>query len=319
MSEVRSNLLHGEARESSASWRATSRVHVAPEALHDETLATMAVRALIDEAELTPKPALVDRRGSGAHDDLDLDLMRRSARSLHGGFATMARQTRGKAVDQALREALARVGRDAERTMMGVTRGSNAHRGAIWLLGLLVAGAAQQDDRTPARIAASAARIASFEDRYASTTASNGRRAALRYGARGARGEAEDAFPHAVSIGLPALRHARRSGVGEEAARLDALLSIMVSLTDTCLLHRGGQAALAMAQAGAQQALEAGGSSTPAGMKRLLALDTALVARNASPGGAADLLAATLFLDRLEWADGESISLSHASDTQWKP
>ena len=42
-------------------------------------LGALARQALIAEAELTPKPGLVDRRGSGAHADLSLDVMRRSA------------------------------------------------------------------------------------------------------------------------------------------------------------------------------------------------------------------------------------------------
>lgn len=44
-----------------------------------ERLADMAVDALIDEADLSPKPALVDRRGNGAHRDLHLGLMHTSA------------------------------------------------------------------------------------------------------------------------------------------------------------------------------------------------------------------------------------------------
>ncbi|MBV6334267.1 triphosphoribosyl-dephospho-CoA synthase, partial [Pseudomonas aeruginosa] len=47
-----------------------------------ECLADLAVDALIDEAELSPKPALVDRRGNGAHADLHLGLMQASALSL---------------------------------------------------------------------------------------------------------------------------------------------------------------------------------------------------------------------------------------------
>ena len=35
-------------------------------------LAALAVASLIDEARLSPKPGLVDSRGSGAHGDLDL-------------------------------------------------------------------------------------------------------------------------------------------------------------------------------------------------------------------------------------------------------
>jgi hypothetical protein len=42
-------------------------------------LGVLARQALVAEPELTPKPALVDRRGSGAHADLSLAIMRRSA------------------------------------------------------------------------------------------------------------------------------------------------------------------------------------------------------------------------------------------------
>ena len=55
-----------------------------------ERLADMAVDALIDEADLSPKPALVDRRGSGAHSDLHLGLMHASALSLWPCFKEMA-------------------------------------------------------------------------------------------------------------------------------------------------------------------------------------------------------------------------------------
>ena len=55
-----------------------------------ERLADLAVEALIDEADLSPKPGLVDRRGSGAHSDLHLGLMHASAQSLWPAFAAMA-------------------------------------------------------------------------------------------------------------------------------------------------------------------------------------------------------------------------------------
>ena len=71
----------------------------------------------------------------------------------------------------------------------------------------------------------------------------------------------------------------------------------MASLDDTCLLHRGGWAALHAARGGAHRVLALGGSATAAGGAALLGLDAELVRRNASPGGCADLLAACLFLD----------------------
>ncbi|EPL1359447.1 triphosphoribosyl-dephospho-CoA synthase, partial [Pseudomonas aeruginosa] len=48
----------------------------------------------------------------------------------------------------------------------------------------------------------------------------------------------------------------------------------------------------------------AGGSASLAGRRRLCELDRRLLALNASPGGAADLLAACLFLDRLPAVSG---------------
>jgi triphosphoribosyl-dephospho-CoA synthase len=113
----------------------------------------------------------------------------------------------------------------------------------------------------------------------------------------GARGEAQAGFPHAINIGLPTLYRSRQQGAAERTARLDALLAIMMSLDDTCLLHRGGLAALKTAQNGAAAILTTGGTATVQGWKLLQQLDRDLIALNASPGGSADLLAATLFLD----------------------
>jgi triphosphoribosyl-dephospho-CoA synthase len=266
-------------------------------------LADRAVAALIAEALLTPKPALVDARGSGAHRDLTLDLLLRSARSLHAGFVQMAQVTMlhaamGWDVDGDLREQLGRIGREAEVAMLRVTHGANAHRGAIWVLGLLVAAQAMSGPKADLEaIAAIAARIAALPDRHAPATLSHGAQVCKQYGVRGARGEATAGFPHVIAVGLPALRRSRRFGADETCARLDALMAIMSSLDDTCLLHRGGEIALSAAQRGARAVLAAGGAATPAGWTKILELDVRLVALNASPGGCADLLAACIFLD----------------------
>ncbi len=113
-----------------------------------ECLADLAVDALIDEAELSPKPALVDRRGNGAHADLHLGLMQASALSLWPCFKEMAdaAQRHGR-IDARLRGVLGQLGRDGEAAMLRTTEGVNTHRGAIWALGLLVAAAALEPRR----------------------------------------------------------------------------------------------------------------------------------------------------------------------------
>jgi triphosphoribosyl-dephospho-CoA synthase len=262
-------------------------------------LASMAVSVLIEEAELTPKPGLVDQRGSGAHHDLDIDSLRSSALSLKDGFAAIARAAARSGAALALREELGRIGREMEVRMLAATGGSNAHRGAIWALGLLVAVRARHPGLVnAAAIAAAAGRLARLPDRFVPYLASHGECVRQRYGVSGARGEACAGFPHAVHIGLPALRAARARGVREDLARCDALMAIMARLQDTCLLHRGGIAALQTAQAGARAVRRVGGTASAAGRRRLYALHAALMALWASPGGSADLLAVTLFLDR---------------------
>lgn len=262
-----------------------------------DRLADLAVDALIDEADLSPKPALVDRRGNGAHTDLHLGLMHASALALWPAFKEMAEAALeiGE-VGVPLREAIGRIGREGEQAMLSTTNGVNTHRGAIWALGLLVTAAALQ----PKSVALCAARLALLDDRYAPKPLSHGAQVAQRYGARGAREEAQLGFPSVLQRGLPQLHKSRASGHGEQNARLDALLAIMTELADTCVLYRAGEPGLQAMQSGAQAVLDAGGSASLSGRRRLHELDQQLIALNASPGGAADLLAATLLLDRIE-------------------
>jgi triphosphoribosyl-dephospho-CoA synthase len=283
--------------------------------LSDAQLAAYAVTALIEEAQLTPKPALVDRRGSGAHRDLDLATMIRSANALGPTFAALARVSRGRVPSATLRAELAQIGRAGELAMMQATGGSNAHRGAIWILGLLAAGAAICGDEAAqaSSICESAAQIACFPDRFAAPVSeSHGERVRQRYHVGGARREAQDGFPHVIDIGLPALHRARADGIPENAARIDTLLSIMVSLDDTCLLHRAGLPGLAAGKQGARRVLACGGSASLPGRMALAALESELMTLNASPGGSADLLAATLFIDTLIQRDASGITSGSA-------
>ncbi|MCA4825255.1 MAG: triphosphoribosyl-dephospho-CoA synthase [Serratia rubidaea] len=262
-------------------------------------LADAATQALIDEARLSPKPGLVDARGSGAHQDLTLALMERSALSLHDTFYALAIAGWQRPADGALRQEIGRIGREGERRMMTATGGVNTHRGAIWALGLLVTALAMREGRADARqTCLRAAQLAQLTDPASPKSFSNGLRASRRYRVPGAREEAQQGFPHVLRLALPQLWRSRAAGADEQAARLDALMAIMTSLSDTCVLSRGGWPALQAMRQGAQAVLCAGGYQRPEGRVQLARLEQRLLACNASPGGAADLLAAALLLDR---------------------
>ena len=261
-------------------------------------LAERATAALIAEARLTPKPGLVDGRGSGAHRDLNLALMERSAHSLQPTFYALALHSWLRPADIALRQQVGALGRAGEAQMMAATDGVNTHRGAIWALGLLVSSAAMRNgEGSAAALCQTAAALARLPDDRAPRSFSKGLRATQRYQVPGAREEAQQAFPHIYQLALPQLRRSRTAGATEAQARIDALMAIMTSLSDTCVLSRAGLAGLEAMRQGARQVLYAGGCATADGAQALAGLDEKMLALNASPGGAADLLAATLFLD----------------------
>ncbi|QLK62898.1 triphosphoribosyl-dephospho-CoA synthase [Enterobacteriaceae bacterium Kacie_13] len=267
-------------------------------------LAHTATQALIDEARLSPKPGLVDSRSSGAHQDLNLDLMVRSARSLTPTFYALALHSWQRPADIALRQDIGRLGRAGEAQMMAETGGVNTHRGAIWAMGLLVCAVAMQPESLlPQDIAQRAAKIAALPDVFSPKKFSKGSHAVQRYQVHGAREEAQGGFPHIIDCALPQLHRSRSRGASESEAQVDALLAVMTRLSDTCVLSRGGLPALNAMHQGAQAVLDAGGLCTDAGRQQLRSLERRMLADNVSPGGAADLLAATLFLDRVSEPD----------------
>jgi triphosphoribosyl-dephospho-CoA synthase len=200
-----------------------------------------------------------------------------------------------------LRHRIGAIGREAEAAMMDATGGVNTHRGAIWALGLLVTAAARLPGADSAAIAAEAGMLARIDDTDApATTGNKGELACREHGVGGARGQATAGFPAVVDAALPMLRLSRARGDMESHARVNALLAVMAGLDDTCLLARGGPHALRATQAGARRVLAIGGIGTPNGRKALRALENRMRMLHVSPGGAADLLAASLLLDRIE-------------------
>lgn len=115
-----------------------------------ERSASAAVAALLIEAWLSPKPGLVDRYSSNAHDDMDYQLLRESAFSLKNGFAmiyTAAFHGSGEDPSQLFHQSLRPIGYQSEQMMLRASGGVNCHKGALFLLGLLTAARAHCDAR----------------------------------------------------------------------------------------------------------------------------------------------------------------------------
>ncbi|MDB6000991.1 MAG: triphosphoribosyl-dephospho-CoA synthase MdcB [Rhizobacter sp.] len=260
-----------------------------------------AIVALYEELALHPKPGLVSFIDSGSHRDMHASTFLRSLFALRGYF----RQAADLGAAGVAFEPLEALGIAAEARMLRATGGINTHRGAVFTLGLLCASAGALDaagvDRTTVALRRTllASWGQSLTERAKRVRDSNGSRAARQHGLRAAGDEAALGFPTLFEHVLPALRNARAAGADERRARLQALFAAMGTLDDTNLVHRGGIEGLRFAQAAARAYLADGGALHPQGFARARTLHRAFIARRLSPGGAADLLAAACWLDRV--------------------
>jgi triphosphoribosyl-dephospho-CoA synthase len=262
-------------------------------------IADAAVDALHAEAQLAPKPGLVDGRGRASHPDTTMAMLHASAEALREPLRQCAEAARTLPLGRDLRALLGEIGRAAERRILDVTGGVSAHRGAMWSLGLLAAGAAVTDGAESA--ASFAALVARIPDvgAPAGTVASHGEHVRSRSGMRGAVGEARGGYPHVIRVGLPALRASRRRCEAPATTALNALIAIMANLDDTSVVCRGGHAALRLVHRRAADIVAAGGCGTAEGWTRLESFCREADDQRLSMRGSGDLLAATLFLDAL--------------------
>ena len=269
-------------------------------------VAAVAAAAMLAELETWPKPGLVSHVDAGSHTDMDACTFRASVAAITPFFGRM---TLASAAGTGM-DGLRAIGVEAERAMLEETGGANTHRGAIFALGLLCAAAGTcwsvsepaQPLWGPHILGATVRR------RWGGAILcgpmplhSHGTDALLRFGAGGARAEAAAGFPHALEVGLPALQLGRVLAPGDpEAARVQSFFALLASVEDTNLLHRGGGDGLQFAQHQAVRFLGQGGVGQGQWRERAAAGHRAFIARRLSPGGCADLLTVTLFMDALD-------------------
>lgn len=256
-------------------------------ALSPAFIAESAAHALREELETYPKPGLVSFVDCGSHPDMCADDFLASIAAITPTFARMA-----EAAEHATLTDLQRIGLDAEAAMFAATKGRNTHRGAIFCLGLLVAAAGRRHLEDNASLGEIVHRRwgPDIPTVHELPETSDGIRLCHRYHLGGVRQEAALGFPTVYRHGLLAWRAVRAQD--RSAARVQTFFALLQHCEDTTLLKRGGREGLDFAHHEARRFL--------AGETTALAIHQEFVRRNLTAGGAADLLAATLFIDEIE-------------------
>ena len=246
-----------------------------------DTLAAAAHDALIAELETTPKPGLVDMNNNGAHSDMDIETMRRSADALQPYFKDAAllgmcgcdmKQLRARGIE-------------ADREMLDVTGGVNTHKGMVYSMGLLLAGMGkvlsdkdEEDMISPYERAMENAASLAKEDVAGRDF--------------GATKEACEGFPNA-EYAAERLRCYSKNNEIDDAA-VFALIDSMARLEDTNIQRRGGDEGLAFVR---EEASRIAAMPEVDRLKAAKELDNEMIKKNLSPGGSADMLALAFLLD----------------------
>ena len=297
-------------REALAAGRLSEAASVVPETTRPYLLAALAERALRLELDTPLKPGLVGPDGNGAHSDMNYDLMLRSIKALRPYWSKMA-MAAGASELRAL-------GIEAEKAMLAATGGVNTHRGAIFALGLALNAAwsalsAAHEARLRGEREMQSADIQSLiqndipqiayilfdksltNSELHSTPKSHGQEASSKYGVKGAKEMALEGYKYLFEDWLPFYRSLER----EEFRIQKTLLKIMTTLEDTCVIHRVDYDRAQGVKAKAKTLLARGMEDEAQFHKDLTLLCKQYALEGVSPGGAADMLALTIFIDSI--------------------
>lgn len=268
-----------------------------------EYVAVQAFFALSQEFNATPKPGLVDRNNRGAHTDMGIRHFFASANALRPYFARFTEEgwlSRDEAPEETFRR-IRPIGVKAEQAMFKATHGVNTHKGAIFTIGLLCAavGRLSPDRWQPEVLLAQCAEMTrgvvaqDFADITLENAKTAGERIFAQYGIAGVRGQAEAGFPAILNSGLPVLQQGLSQGLSLNDAGCIALLHLIAATDDTNLIHRSDR----QTQLAVKEQIAAMLRETPfPQMDTIAELDKSFIEKNLSPGGSADLLAASYFV-----------------------
>ena len=252
-------------------------------------VARLAVNALKQELDLTPKPGLVDTHDNGAHSDMDYSIMLKSIDALRPYFTKLAVMSYSDDVPSAAE--LQQLGIEAEKTMLNATGGVNTHRGALFSMGLAVVAACHviAKGETSDLINRWSNTVASIASKMPGGNGTHGDTIRTEHQVMGAIDLARTGYSKLISNWLSFYRDNRN----DENVNYKTLLLIMSELDDTNVIHRVGFDKAQQVKLDARHLLE------NFSIEALEQMNESFITANISPGGAADMLSLTLFLSTL--------------------
>ena len=261
-------------------------------------LSSMALKAILYEICLAPKPGLVDKFSNGSHADMNFQTFIDSSVTISAYFADLVREGftfHDKDISKAL-PVIRNIGIRMEAAMFASTRQVNTQKGIIFLMGLslfacglLFAGQDGFDTEEFREIIKTICKDLTHREleNHDPSEKSHGIKVFDIYRVPGARGEAESGFPMVFDFGLPALLNCQELN---DEGMLKAFLSIAAHNDDTNILYRANPVILKKFKSLSFSTFNNFNAAN------LASLNEYCIKENISPGGSADLLALSIFI-----------------------
>lgn len=258
-----------------------------------------ALKALLYEVAVNPKPGLVDPQDPGSHQDMDVFTF------IDSSVALVPYLTRAYEIGQAFSKTdlcemfnqLRQAGLAAEKEMSQATKQVNTHKGAIFSLGIFVCAqsfASKNQADIYAVIKQMCRGLTQHDLGKNSPAKSAGEQQYKLYGLKGVREIAENGYEIIQKQSLPFF--SKTKGTINQRL-LDTLIFLAGQTYDSTFIKRAGSLErLPWLRQASQKYLALGASKTPAGYQYLLKLNQVFKRENLSLGGCADLLIITIFM-----------------------
>lgn len=262
--------------------------------MNEDLIVDLAIKSLIQEVSLHPKPGLVDPIDCGAHDDMDYYTFIDSCFALAPGFRKYYQTgSAHQGSPRALFDKIRSVGMANEKSMFLATGNVNTHKGANFLYGVAIAAIAYLGEPTLDELREVIKQMTAgiVEEELASLTTfhTHGEKVYQELGYTGIRGEVEEGLPLVFETALPIIRQKKNY----QQNLKHALLALIQLNNDSNMLKRGGIEGLTYGKELAQRSYEDID-------EHIQMMNKEFIKKNLNPGGTADLLALAIFLNLYE-------------------
>lgn len=273
--------------------------------------AKLGVKSLLYEVAASPKPGLVDRFDSGAHDDMDIFTFISSSVVLYDYFEKCFEngyELKGEFTGKL--SAIREIGKKAEIEMFKATDNINTHKGLVFSFGIIFQALGICISRNLHRenlvenlcviVRSTSAGISQELLKYRDDKLiTYGEEIFKKYNLLGVRGEVESGFSNVVEYGLPVLKNSILS-MSMNDSIVQCLMNIMQYVDDTNILGRHDMKTLEYVKRKATFINQIGAMKTQEGIESIIECNKEFIEKNISSGGSADLTAISILFYLLE-------------------